>query len=143
MKVLSKRAKAIFMALVTNDDGTRLNSARTIGKDGGAIMAVHVERIGTCQYGPIYSVAHYYKQNGDMICDPDMTFLLADNTGEVMPLTWEMGGLRYDVAVEIREDGSFAVRHKLLASITTFANQWMANIKEQQDIKPIRAKAVA
>ena len=143
MKVLSKRAKAIFMALVTNDDGTRLNGARTIGKDGGAIMAVHVERIWSCKYGPIYSVAHYYKQNGDMICDPDMTFLLADGTGEVMPLTWEMGGFRYDVAVEIREDGSFAVRRKLLNSITTFANQWMANIKEQQDIKPIKAKAVA
>ena len=39
---------------------------------------------------PIFSLAHYYEQNGDLVCDPDVTFLVAD---QVHPLTFEQDGV--------------------------------------------------
>ena len=39
-------------------------------------MALHVEYLHEVPpYGPLYSVAHYYEHNGDMMRDPDMEFL--------------------------------------------------------------------
>jgi len=38
-------------------------------------MAVHVEHIGSCELGPMFSVAHYYERNRDLIKDPDMVFI--------------------------------------------------------------------
>jgi hypothetical protein len=41
----------------------------------GAFMAVHVENIGECNMGKLFSIAHYYEQNGDLMKDPDMVFI--------------------------------------------------------------------
>ena len=35
-------------------------------------MAVHIENVGSCELGPMFSIAHYYEQNSDLMKDPDM-----------------------------------------------------------------------
>ena len=41
----------------------------------GTFMSAHIEHIGITSMGPMFSVAHYCEQNGDLMKDPDMTFL--------------------------------------------------------------------
>lgn len=129
MFTLNQKASRVMDALtagLTEPPGTG-TAARTIGT-GGAFMAVHVERIGD----RTYSVAHYYRQNGDMVCDPDVTFLKAE-TGKWLPMTFEQGGVCHRTAVELDDAGKPAsYRPDELRSLVEFCNLWMANIREQQ-----------
>jgi hypothetical protein len=139
---LNRTAERIFRRLVTDRAGNLITGSRTIDTAGGAFMAVHVERIGLNRIGPVFSIAHYYEQNGDLVCDPDMTFVLdvtSDETGRrwpVMPLTFEQGGVMYQVACEIEADG-IRIARRTQREQATFANQWMRNIAEQQDMNTI------
>ena len=144
MKHLNKSAQAIFETLtdglvdVSESNFPEKQTHRTFGEDGGAFMAVHVERIRETEWGPIYSIAHYYKQNGDMVCDPDMTFLLAKTDGLAYPLTFEQGGMLYQESVVWSPDEQrIASYHpKMQRDQTSFANKWMMNIGDQQGLTP-------
>ena len=128
MFTLNQKASAVMDALTSDltEPGTD-TAARVIGK-GGAFMAVHVERIGL----NVYSVAHYYESNSDMVCDPDVTFLHAE-TGKWLPLTFEQGGVCHRTAVELDEAGKpTTYRPNELRSLVEFCNMWMSNIKDQQ-----------
>jgi hypothetical protein len=136
MAHLNKGASAIMDRLTAGLNG----EARTIdnNKPGSAIMAVHVEQIAdisTSPNGPIYSISHYYKQNGDMMADPDMTFLRGI-TGAWFPLTFQQDGglpIYQEVIADRFDDGRIkSFRPKLSRELATFANMWMKNIKSQQ-----------
>lgn len=43
-------------------------------------MAVSVDHLYDCESGSIFSVSHYYEQNGDLVPDADMTFYEAAST---------------------------------------------------------------
>ena len=105
-------------------------------------MPVHAEKIwkvyGMMGTGNLFSVAHYYKQNGDMMKDPDMVFLEAEDLeGNVgyYPISFEQSNpFIYQESV-VFEDGKFTgIRPKLQADHVSFANKWMKNIKQQQAI---------
>lgn len=135
MKHLSQKATQIFLKLIEglNDVG----DSKKIDNSNGTFMAVHVEIIAQAdpqaiRGGFVISVAHYYEQNGDLVCDPDMTFLYYP-AGHVSPMTFEQGGVMYQVAAKF-DDGRLLFNSKQQAEITTFANQWMLNIKEQQGL---------
>lgn len=129
MKKLNKAAEAIFRTLI---GGLESGESCKYDNGGACIMAVHVEQIRTVDLGPIYSIAHYYEQNGDLVCDPDMTFLVASTDNSIYPITFEQGGMLYQEAVEWDGDRIKGVRPKTQRDITNFANTWMRNIKEQQ-----------
>ena len=101
-----------------------------------SIMAVHIEMINKISQGPVFSVAHYYEQNGDLMKDPDMTFLRGAD-GEYYPLSYQQDGLGiYQDAVEWDDDGNIkGIRPKMQADMVSFANDWMVNIRDQQKLK--------
>ena len=117
MKSLSPQATVVFLKLV---DGLGRNNSRKIDNTNGTFMTVHVEQIGQNRY----SIAHYFTQEGDLCCDPDMEFVLRD--GMVFPVTFQQA------IPPIYQDGSEDAR--LQSSLVEFANGWMANIKEQQGL---------
>ena len=92
-------------------------------------MPACVELIGRQHNHPIFSIAHYYEQESDLVADPDMTFWVRD--GKAYPLTFEQGGVCYRVAVRF-EAGVIHCNQALQTDITAFANTWMLNIREQQ-----------
>ena len=94
-------------------------------------MSVHIEVVGQgLNGGLIVSVAHYFEQEGDLCCDPDMTFLMADDF--VFPLTFQQAiPPVYHEAVRMG-NGEVLMNAQLQEQITEFADQWMANIDEQQ-----------
>ncbi len=77
---------------------------------------------------PILSLAHYYEQNGDLVCDPDVTFLAAKR---VHPLTFEQGDVVYQVTVRF-EGQTIHFNEPLQCQITTLGNRWLRNVAEQQ-----------
>ena len=146
MKSLNKTSTKTFKALI--DGLIELGDAHQYGKEGGSIMPAHVDYINRFvnpdgkEFGRVYSIAHYYRQNSDSMKDPVMDFLVAHD-GEVYPLTFEQDGLpgsmAYQVAVRFvqKDDGfyTFEFNHRMQHSHTSFANQWLRNIKSQQKIK--------
>lgn len=119
-----------------------------IDNSEGVFMAVHVECIGIVGDGRLYSVAHYFKQNGDMMRDPDVVFFQVDTFKEgypehsrdefpveYYPVSFEQSSMGlYQEAIVFCSDGIEGVRPKMQKSITSFCNDWMRNIKEQQGI---------
>ena len=132
MKAISKTAKKVMDKLTENWDS--VGNGRKIDNTNGTFMAVHVELVNECKLGQIYSVTHYYEQEGDLMRDPDMEFIKGED-GEYYPISfWQDAPLKRDEAVEWEDGEIKEIRPKLQAQLATFANLWMKNIKEQQGL---------
>jgi hypothetical protein len=97
--------------------------------NNSAFMAVCVEIVGQTDRGLLISVAHYYAQNGDMMRDPDVVFLVDEHA---YPISYRQDGLGVNREAACIEDGVWKVYPKMQADICRFCNQWMRNIKAQQ-----------
>ena len=133
MKAINQQAKKVMNYLIKGvvmeaDDSKKIDNTK------GVFMVVHIECVGKCNLGEIYSVAHYYEQNGDLMRDPDMEFLKGDD-GEFYPISfWQDSPLVRDEPV-IWEDGEIVTHYgKRQEALASFANLWMKNIKEQQGL---------
>lgn len=99
--------------------------------DGG-IMAVHVEHVGFLSYFNLFSITHYFKQNGDMCQDPEMLFFKRDN--KYFPSMFQTAiPPVYEESVFLKDD-DVVFNPRLQADHKAFANTWMLNIKEQQGL---------
>jgi hypothetical protein len=125
VKALDAEAEQIFRRLT--DGLLKVGDSRLID-NSTSFMPLHVEVISRHGKWPILSMAHYYEQNGDLVCDPDVTFLVTD---QVHPLTFEQGGVVHQVAVQFK-NGAIHLNEPLQAQITDFCNQWLRNVGEQQ-----------
>ena len=107
---------------------------RVINNAPGSFMAVHVEHIGECPLGPLFSVAHYYEQQGDLMKDPDMVFIKGQD-GQYYPIEFQQDNLGlYQCAVQWDDGQIKGVNLKLQRDLARFACQWMRNIREQQGL---------
>ncbi len=95
-------------------------------------MALSIERLGP----RMYSLAHYYKQNGDMMRDPDVE-LFRDAQGRWFPVTFRQdGGMPvYTVALEMDASGIVGVYRRRYASQRDFMRLWLRNLRAQHGIK--------
>ncbi len=120
---LNKQADRIFRRIIAHG---RLDNG------GSGIMAVGVDRLSDNDYGTIWAISHYWKHDsGDMMADPDMTFLVA--TDGVYPMTFQQDPGIYQEAVVWAEDGSISgYRRRQQRELKDFANRWMQNIEAQQ-----------
>ena len=85
----------------------------------------------------IYSLSHYFEQNGDLVPDPDMTFAVIDQIKEakgllIIPLTFQ-NSIYYTEAIFLKAD-SWQIHPKQQADLADFANNWLKNIQWQQDL---------
>ena len=132
MKAISQRAKKVMDVLTGYIDGA--NDHKKIDNTKGTFMPVHVEHVNKCSLGQIFSIAHYYKQNGDMMRDPDMEFILGGD-GEYYPISfWQDAPTIRDEPLTWKNGEMVSYNEKRQAALVTFANTWMRNIKEQQGL---------
>lgn len=132
MKALSKRAQKTFEKLIAGLE--KSGDHRKIDNTNGAFMAVHVDRLAVTPFGPCFSVEHNFTQRGDLMSDPRMDFLKGSD-GRVYPLSFQKDSTgTYQRPVTILEDGRVSVAARQQRDITTFAGQWMQNIKQQQGL---------
>lgn len=133
MKAINKTAQKVFDKLIAMIP--KGESAVKVDNSDGTFMAVCVEKLYKSYLGDVYSIAHYFSQNGDSCCDPDMTFVVGFD-GRAYPLSFEMQGgfgARYEASVKLTAD-SWQIAPRLQAQHAVFAGQWFKNIKQQQNL---------
>ena len=124
MRTLPRAAGAVLDALTHDLD---IGQARTIDNSHSTFMAVHVDRLGT----NTYSVAHYFEQNGDLVCDPDGVFVRTD--AGWLPVSLQLCTGHYTRALELDDDDRpVGVRPRALGELLDFASMWLRNIGDQQ-----------
>ena len=130
MKHLNDKATAIFRKLT---EGLKKVGDHQQWNNDRSFMAACIELIGRTGLGPLVSIAHYYQQNGDMMRDPDVVFLIGADQ-HVYPISYRQDGMGIYQEAAIVEDGWWKVCTKMQADICGFCNQWMQNINEQQQL---------
>ena len=100
----------------------------------GEYMPLSMENLGYAFHGcKVYSIAHYGKQNGDLMRDPDMTVAVDHRAGTVDPLTWQNDYMGKHLEVyDTNDDGGEVYRPRLRADLDRFLYQWLKNIQEQR-----------
>ncbi|MCL2301247.1 MAG: sigma-70 family RNA polymerase sigma factor [Firmicutes bacterium] len=84
------------------------------------------------------SFAHNYEQNGDLMADPDMTFVFDREAATLSARTYQQDGLNMYQRVE-RFDGIY--NHALEHQLNAFTAQWFRNIRSQgyrRDVMHVR-----
>ena len=133
MKAINQQARKVMDLLVEGVD-IEASESKKINNTKGAFMTVHVEVVALCNLGQIFSIAHYYEQNGDLMRDPDMEFIKGGD-GEYYPISfWQDSPLKRDDAIEWEDGEITKIDPKMQAALASFANTWMKNIKEQQGL---------
>lgn len=98
---------------------------------GAGFMPVHVECLQETSLGPLFSVAHYFESNGDLVADPDVVFLRRPDGWA--PIAYQ-DSLAHRVVACVREDGRVEVDERGQRELVRFANHWMRNVAEQQEL---------
>lgn len=136
MEHLNKTATAIFKSLISQLHENYLK----LDNSADSFMPVSFERLETIPAflggkACIYSLAHYYEQNGDLMADPEMTFFVCDTKTEflIYPASFRQDNLGiYEES--IFKQASWKYSPKFQKQHTLFANMWLRNIKYQQGL---------
>lgn len=142
MRAINQKAEQIFKILI---EGLKDPCDHRKLENNSAYMAVSVECIDiTADNQRVFSVAHYYEQNGDLCSDPEMNFLggirdFDPDTGDAVygyyPLTFEMSGSGISRNAAKWEKGKIVgFNPKMQKDHAVFAGTWMNNIKQQQNL---------
>ena len=120
-----------------------LTAALNVGESrtidcGTGFMAVHVECLRQTPHGAVFSVAHYFNANGDLVADPDLE-LLRRSDRSWAPLSFQ-DSLAHRVVARLRDDGTVEVDARGQRELVRFANHWMRNVAAQQGIRPRRTR---
>jgi hypothetical protein len=106
-----------------------------IDNTGGSFMPVSVEQIFENEKFKIFSVAHYYEQNGDLMSDPEMCFIHIKAVGSYLPSYFKQDNIGVEQESIIMENGEIkGYSPKMQADHVAFANMWLRNIKNQQNL---------
>lgn len=135
MQPMSKRHAAILDTLTSGLTGA--NPSRTIDNAPGDFMAAVIEKIGPGRF----SVAHYFKMNGDPVADPDLEFVRQDGAWYPVAITQITTG--YERVAETDHTGRIVSYQRAgYAGLRSFAGVLLTNIKRQQgDLAPKPAAA--
>lgn len=79
----------------------------------------------------VYALTHYGEQNGDLMCDPDMTIAVDRENGRIIPRTFrnDYMGVFQEVFTTINDRLMYS--HRLLIDLDEFLYMWLNNLKEQ------------
>jgi hypothetical protein len=126
MKAISKEAQAVVEQVIAGMPAS--GGHRKVGPEGKAIMALTVETLP----GGEVSLAHYYRQNGDAMRDPEIV-LWKGPDGRFYPveITQDNVGL-YRRLVEFKDGKPARWMPRAQADAATFMGTWMRNVREQQ-----------
>ena len=127
---------------------TLLGDAKALRIKSGSYMPLSIEDIGTAGEGQrLISLCHYGEQNGDLMRDPDMVFMLHEHRypgitdgvtyfAEPVSFRNDYMGILQEV-YEYNEAGARThVRPKLKAELKSFATMWFKNLREQGFFSP-------
>ena len=134
IRILLKLSPQAMAVMDTLTAGMTVGSYKKIDNTEGTFMALHVECIGECNLGHIFSLAHYYEQHGDLMRDPEMLFIQAEDGGYYPVEIWQDAVNSHSVGVLIEDGKAVSIDETEQADMTMFAEVWLKNIWEQQGL---------
>lgn len=151
---LSISAKQVFAAILKqlgNADNLKIDVNNYDSRTGGFMpLTVEVlERNIATPWGEGYEVSlcHYYESHGDLVQDPEMTFLVVDNRGEVegnfdllgvWPTSFYNPAIRGRNEISMsNESGQWRYSARAQKDHAAFATIWLRNLRHQQNLKPV------
>lgn len=144
MKKINQTATQIFCKLLQ-----KLGTESYLKLKAEDFMPLVLEQVGEgistpFGTGKLYSLAHYYEQNGDAMRDPEMVFIVVDNRSDakdfqmisIYPQMFQQDNLGlYEESICIENNKVTTYKPTWQAGHTTFANQWLQNIRQQGFLK--------
>ena len=127
MKTLDRRAAEIFRSMLA------LQTTKIDNSDG-TYMPVYIELIGRIDKYDFFSLAHYGRQNGDAMRDPEMIIALHKESQQFVPYYYRNDYMGMEQYSARWTDEGVLLNRRLQADHTTFANQWLRNIATQQHL---------
>jgi hypothetical protein len=141
MKKINQQAAKIFCKLL-DKMGTQTYFKFT----SEGFMPLVMEQVGELHSTPygtaqLYSLAHYYEQNGDLMRDPEMVFIVVDNRKDerdydligIYPQLFQQDSLDiYEESVNIVNNKVTTYKPVWQAAHVNFANQWLRNMQHQR-----------
>lgn len=141
MKTLNETATNIFLALLRKMDGKQY-----LKIENELFMPLSIKKIQDdvntdLREAILYSLSHNYEQNGFLIHDPEMTFIVIENRKSdingfelprIIPATYRQDNLGiYQKSITLYSETAKRYHPKLQEEHTEFANIWLSNIKDQ------------
>jgi hypothetical protein len=128
MRRLPKSAALILDKLISTGK-TKIDNSE------GIFMPVHIEKIMSLEDGDIYSLAHYYIQNGDVMSDPEVE-ILKNWAGDYFPFTYRLDSLGImQNSIKFDQEGRVKGFYpRLQREHAQFTRDWLLNIKDQQNL---------
>jgi len=140
MKKLNLSATRIFSAILKTLNGKDHKKLISEGFMPLTIEKLEDGLLTPWGVGTSYSLCHYYEQNGDLMRDPEMVFIVVDDRKEkcdyenlhVYPKLYQQDNLGiYEESITIAKGQVTAYIRAWQAAHTHFAQQWLSNVKEQ------------
>ena len=141
MKTLDQNNTKIFCQLIE-----KMGDKTHFKIENEPFMPLSIEKltdgiaIGKYNNGSLYSLAHYYTLNGDLMSDPEMIFIviwgeagLTDpQTVQVLPCSFTQSDMGiYEEGVRFTDQTAIEYDTDLQTGHTEFACVWLGNIKDQ------------
>jgi len=137
MKKLQEQATRIFCRLLEKLNGKEHIKLRVEG-----FMPLSMEYLYQVETpfgtGKVYSLGHTYEQNGDLMYDPEMCFIVTNNGNEIAiyPQLYRQDNLGlYEESIHIENGYVIGYITIWQQGHCSFANQWLKNIQSQGFLK--------
>ena len=131
MKQLSSESTKVLNQMIGMMSGWGIK----IDNSNGKFMPVFISATYDDDRSKIFTVGHYHSEEGDILADPEMQFLLDTVTGSYFPLYYRQDALEIEnFSVKIDDGLILGVNKPLQAEHTEFANHWLRNIRSQQNL---------
>ena len=142
MKALNRHSTKIFCALLD-----RLGGGQHLKITTELFMPLTIERIGDIYWedGSLISLCHYYEQNGDLVQDPEMCFIVIDQRDQdktafenvmVVPYLYQQASMGiYEESITFNKNVVLHCDNSLQLQHVIFAGQWLQNIERQGFLK--------
>lgn len=111
------------------DEGKQ--SGKSAKDPKGGLMDLNFDYLGKDKKGNyLIALSHYFKQNGDMVPDPDMQIRILPEMGMIEAMTFQ-DQFGYKEVYPNKGDGKVYVYPKLKKDLNQFLSQWLTNIIRQ------------
>lgn len=135
-KKLTKAQMEIFKLLMEKAENAE---DKAIKLDAGGFMPLNVEILYKTningETGTILAFSHYFKQNGDMVPDPDMEIMYIPSKNVVLPMSYQ-DQMSYTNAVFFDTDNQkWKAYPGKVNDLVYFFGTWLINIAEQQELR--------
>ena len=124
-----KATESAYKAITELMDG----KSNIVRKSDG-FMDLIIETLGEVELNGHHairvSIAHYYTQNGDRICDPDVVFFVVPDHKMAYAAEIQHSTGHYTCAMKI-DNGRLLTNPRAQRDIQSFCRQWFSNLRAQ------------